>query len=374
MLRLVFGIASLGAAALAASQQVAVRVEGEGYLRFLVGGSIAYAKSATLILSGGKLALKDGSPLTPAIEGQGKPRIDLEGNVFFEGTAAPAGRIVLAIFPAGTDLRPQGEILRTKVKPSLANPGEGIAGVVRTGPAAPSAEPFRTKQAKSVTITVAPMTEIETVKISLGQVAKIEGDPAARARLEGVFLGEAPAVGLKRLLTKQSLVTRLLAAKERTEGLVILVPEGAFVARKGQTVSSEDISAAALAYIRSQTGADFQAAQIEQPKSVLAPLGEVLIAGVSMLRMESTLAVTVVVSVSGKQVATRTVKLQVDPAAGVKRGDEVRIRIRANGAVVELTGRAKESALVGQSVQVTTSRNTTHTGKVVGPGLVEVSL
>lgn len=223
-------------------------------------------------------------------------------------------------------------------------------------------------------ITIKPLSEVTNDRITLGEVAIIEGDKASVERLKQVFLGETPILGLRRLITRQSLNTRLLAAGEKPDKLTILVPDDARVVRKGQTIAGEQLVEAAKTYIRQQLGFEVELSEKEVIREIAAPVGELNIVPISYSESIPTLGVTLAIRVDGKLFITRTIKLYADASQGVKQGQEVKIRIRSAGAFVELTGKAKSSAILGQTVQVTTDRKTTHTGKVVAAGVVEVSL
>src|SRR5215510_1679932 len=62
----------------------------------------------------------------------------------------------------------------------------------------------------SIVITVPPEAQIQGPQISLGDVAELQGEPADTvARMRQVLLGQAPPVGVERLLSKSTLVTQL---------------------------------------------------------------------------------------------------------------------------------------------------------------------
>lgn len=234
--------------------------------------------------------------------------------------------------------------------------------------------PPETQKSTPITIVVRQLSEITGERILLGDVADIKADTKTEDRLKHVFLGETPIIGLRRLITRESLITRLLAAGEKANGLTLVVPDGATAVRKGQTIASGPIVDAARAFARRQLGIDTDLIEKEPVREVPAPVGTIELAPVSMSDAGSTFSVFVSIRVGGKQVSTRTVRFAADLSQGVKQGQEVKLRLRSGGAVVELTGRAKSNAMVGQTVEVTTSLKTSHTGKVIAPGIVEVSL
>src|SRR5438093_9735763 len=62
----------------------------------------------------------------------------------------------------------------------------------------------------SIVITVPPEAQVQGPQITLGDVAKIQGEPADTvARMRQVLLGQAPPAGVERLLSKNTLVIQL---------------------------------------------------------------------------------------------------------------------------------------------------------------------
>ncbi|HVL39492.1 MAG TPA: hypothetical protein VM328_08900, partial [Fimbriimonadaceae bacterium] len=117
-----------------------VRVEGEGYLRFVRDGRVVYAKEAALQAIDGKLCHSEGAPVIPTISVAAPFMVNLEGNVVAGGKSV--GRLVLAHFPASASLRPDGPFLVAAERPRLAEPGEGDSGVIRSvGVATPGVTP-----------------------------------------------------------------------------------------------------------------------------------------------------------------------------------------------------------------------------------------
>lgn len=137
---------------------------------------------------------------------------------------------------------------------------------------------------------------------------------------------------------------------------------------------STQIADAARSYVIKQLGAEIELLEKDPVRDCQAPTGEVSIAPIALAYSTPTFSVTLSIRIDGKQVSTRIVKLLADASQGVRQGQDVKLRIRSGGALVELTGKAKANALIGQTVEVATDRKTTHMGKVVAPGVVEVSI
>src|SRR5579859_889264 len=119
-----------------------VRIEGDGYLRFMRDGLAVYAKEATLGVKDGKLADSAGDGVLPTIAvsaGASALEIDPQGNVYLisAGTKTKAGQLVLASFPPNETLRPQDVVLVATGRPHLGLPGEKDFGLVHTSTDSP---------------------------------------------------------------------------------------------------------------------------------------------------------------------------------------------------------------------------------------------
>jgi flagella basal body P-ring formation protein FlgA len=90
--------------------------------------------------------------------------------------------------------------------------------------------------------------------------------------------------------------------------------------------------------------------------------------------------VTLGIRVDNRRILGRTIRLTgvaLEPA--VQAGGSVTVRFVSNGVVVEIAGRVRSSAAIGQTVEVTVnsgegSGQSTHQGTVIAPGKVEVKL
>lgn len=360
---------------------VPVAVDGEGYLRFSREGRLVYAKSATLTTSGGFLASDTGAPIAPSLSVPGQPmklEVDLEGRVraTYRDGAKEIGRLVLAVFDGPAPTPGPGGFLVSTGKARLVNPGEGATGVIRMS-AQPTQRTSSTKSTPSIPtrIEVHATSEVTGRQFTLGEIAVIEGSDA----LAPIVMGESPALGVERGIDKTRIVSRLKMAGVDPTKIDIRVPANAKVLRKGQKIENERFIEVAL-----------EAAKTVAPEAtwvptsnlgtMTAPEGELELVAERTTRNGAQVAVTVGVLVDGRRFNSRTLMLVAGPGAkALKAGAAVRIRVIANGAVVEVAGRTKAPATVGSSVEVTTNASpqmasTTLTGKLVSESLVEVRL
>jgi len=378
---------------LLAPAAVDVRVDGEGYLRFVREGRVVYAKAATLHVQNGKVCHTNGPAVIPTLAAPNGAslEVDLEGYVRAAGGGL-LGRLVLALFPTGTTLAESGGFATCAERPHVGNPGEDTNGVIRSGgkpveavrapvPSGPkpaTADPRpSTGITKGAVVTVRPATQVAGESILLGEVATIEGEGALAAQLSSVVLGDTPPLGIARILDRDRIVTRIRAAKIETADLLILVPERAEARRKAATVTHDQFVKAATAFVLEKLGAATPVRSPDTLPDMDVPEGTLELRAQSMSQNGANLSVVVSVQVDGKPLRSRTVRLLTDLAeAGVRQGATVKVLLRSGGAVIETTGTARKTGLVGQSVEVDIKldQRTTHTGIVTAPGIVEVKL
>ncbi len=251
----------LASLVLSAPPALTVRVDGEGYLRFAREGRILYAKSARLVVSGGRLAHQSGAGLMPSIpipRGTESIRVDLEGNVTASATNKDAnvGRVVLAVFanPASPKPEPSGFLVAT-ARPRLLSPGEESAGVIRAEGATPAGsakrpsanempvEP-RAEPKHSLRITVRQSVELSEDRILLGTIADIEGSRDAAQRAGRIDLGPTPVVGVTTRLFEAALRLRLKSLEPDIQ-FEATIPAIVEIHRKGQVVTHTQFVAAA---------------------------------------------------------------------------------------------------------------------------------
>ena len=119
-----------------ASPTLSIKVDGEGYFRFVLGNKVAYARQVRLIVSNGKLSAADGSSLLPSVlipEQATKLSVSLDGKISgtIFGREKQLGSIVLAMFTGMPSFKPVGLLSLSATKATVAAPGEGLAGVIR---------------------------------------------------------------------------------------------------------------------------------------------------------------------------------------------------------------------------------------------------
>lgn len=396
-------LATLVFALTTAAPALDVRVDGEGYLRFLREGRVVYAKSALLVVTDGALASNLGPPVAPrlAVPTGATVAVDLEGNVTATvgGKAQAVGRLVLAGEVAMT---PRDGFLISANRPSLGSPGEGAFGVIRTGGRAglatvhaehrttstevsanaktnPLRRPAPTETAVwrggKPTILVQADSQVDGDQILLGQIAKIHASPEMLSRLEGLSLGASPVVGVVRGIADYQINPKLRALGLSPADVELSVPPNAQVRRRAQRVPAGDFAEAAQAAVRRQFGAGLSLTPARSDLDFDAPFGSLELVAESVSRTATGFTVSVAVRVDGRRINSRQVLLSVGAGAeGVKAGQNVKVVVRSSGATITIEGRTRSAAFVGQQVTVVTTNNTTHTGVLTGPDRVEVRL
>jgi hypothetical protein len=390
-------IATLFIAQVIASPTLSIRVDGEGYFRFQKGTTVAYARQVKLEVKNGALCASDGSVMLPqvlvpeqcealtcSIDGR------IMGSIF--GRQKQFGSIVLAMFTTTPSFKPAGVLSLTSARATVSNPGDGLAGVIRPIVKATAVEtplPSRKPQPITPQSTVAPQsfavatkseikvnsnTLIESEYFNLGDIASISGDVPLIEKLKKVEIGRAPVIG-----TKKTLSTMLVRALIASNGIDIrtvnlTVPTGASVERKGQKIQPEDISAAVTEAFKKKFGIESQLEPKSKIDSILVAPGKVGIEVANPQMNPNDISVTVDVTVDGKLANSMHLRYDISQLPQVKKGESVRLRIQSNLARIEVNAKTKNTAFLGQSVTVETESGTTHTGKLIGPGLVEVNL
>lgn len=370
----------------AAVTPVNVRVDGDGYLRLMRDGRVVYAKSATLTaLPDGRLGTTAGDPVSPSITvpaGATSLRVDLEGNV--SAGAGPIGRLVLAIFPSTSALSEKNGVLLATDRPQLGNPGEGPNGVIRSD--AGSIVSIGSSAIKTsapvaisgkVRITANASAEIAGDVVRLGDIATIEAAEPLRSTLAQIDLGEAPAIGVRRVFDRVRITTRLRTAGVSPDSIELIVPTAINVTRQGQSIPQSAFIETALKTVAS-SGIEYTSDDIAP--EFKAPRGEVRLVseGVTGLNTAAC-SVKIAVFVDGKRINSRTIKLTatVMPAS-IKSGESVKVRFLAGGAVIELTGVARSAGKIGDQISVEVrpegADKSVHLARVIGAGVVEVKL
>jgi hypothetical protein len=373
---------------------IMVRIEGDGFLRFAKNNQLLYCRQAKLTATAQGLMASDGSILIPRLiapAGTIKIESSMDGTITAQlaNGRKQMGRFVIAIFDPKTAFARVGNYVSTAAKPTLTNPGEWIAGVIRTNGLTTAPSPLvATHQKGSQTsaasfyepkadVNVNSVSEIDTEKtekILLGAVAKIDGDPDLVEALGKVDFGRAPLFGSKRGLTLIHVRAQIAAAGIDVRKLKINVPEGAWVERKGQILSSNVIDEAVNKALNTKFGFETKIEQKFKINPVSLPNGPVTVEVTNLSLANSEITGTIDIAVKGKIQNSLKINYTLPQLSMVKKGDVVRLRLVSNFANVEVSAKATSLAYLGQLVSVQTDNGTIHTGTLIGPNLVEVKL
>ena len=380
-----------------ASPTLSIKVDGEGYFRFVLGNKVAYARQVRLIVSNGKLSAADGSSLLPSVlipEQATKLSVSLDGKISgtIFGREKQLGSIVLAMFTGMPSFKPVGLLSLSATKATVAAPGEGLAGVIRpivkpqnndSNPLTLQTKPYgfppngynaSTKILAKSEVKVKFTSEVNTEVLTLGDVADISGDSQLVEKLKSVDLGKSPILG-----TKKSLSTLLVKALISSQGVdmrqvSLTVPTGAVVERKAQRISPEEIAIAVQEAFKKKLNVDTILEPKSKINSMMVPPGTVSFEVSNTQLNPSDISTTVDISVDGKLANSLHLRYDITHLPQIKRGDVVRLRLISNTAKVEVNAKAKGTAFLGQSVTVETDNGTIHTGRLIGPSIVEVNL
>ena len=380
-----------------ASPTLSIKVDGEGYFRFVLGNKVAYARQVRLIVSNGKLSAADGSSLLPSVlvpEQATKLSVSLDGKISgtIFGREKQLGSIVLAMFTGMPSFKPVGLLSLSATKATVAAPGEGLAGVIRpivkpqnndSNPLTLQSKPYgfppngynaSTKILAKSEVKVKFTSEVNTEVLTLGDVADISGDSQLVEKLKSVDLGKSPILG-----TKKNLSTLLVKALISSQGVdmrqvSLTVPTGAVVERKAQRISPEEIAIAVQEAFKKKLNVDTILEPKSKINSMMVPPGTVSFEVSNTQLNPSDISTTVDISVDGKLANSLHLRYDITQLPQIKRGDVVRLRLISNTAKVEVNAKAKGTAFLGQSVTVETDNGTIHTGRLIGPSIVEVNL
>lgn len=369
---------------------VTISVDGDGALRFVRGGALVYARRATLRAQGGLLVNEAGSPLAPRVAVAGPFTVALDGTITAGGKVA--GRIVLARVANG--------------RATLMNPGEGLAGVIRTGGpaivqatpaprpstartvsrpteswmrpsrmakvAAPPSDswtrPVKPAKVASISISVRAQTSLDGERILLGKIADIQAPPVWKTRLAAVDLGGLPPLGTTRVIGASYVRTLVRALGLAPDAFAVIVPTGATTARNGVVIEAQEILDQALV-----GNEGFVSSRTIAPMTV--PVGTLSLTATQMSRAVTGRSVVVTATVDGKLVSSRTIALVPDPnVPTAKIGETVRLRLVSGGATIEIPAKVKTGGREGSDVTVVTQTGSVHTGRLLPNGLVEVRL
>ena len=368
-----------------------VRIEGDGYLRFAKGTQVMYARQAKLTATAQGLMASDGTLMIPRLVapvGTTKLNIGMDGTITAELPSGQKqmGRLVIAIFDPKAGFNHVGSYVTTTAKPTLTNPGEWVAGVIRTTPLVAKAKAVtevsveKTNTAAQgfatpgLEVTVNKDSQLENDHILLGDIAKIDGDPEIVEKLKVINLGTTPIMGATRGLTAQNIRANILSVVKTLKNVKISVPDGATVGRKCQKIEPSAINDAVSQAFKAKFSFETQLqdknhlfAFFVKPGALAMQVGQLSLNGTQL---------TGVVEVTVDNQLTNTVRVvyEMPTVSMVKRGDVVRLRLTSNAAMVEVSAKATSNGYLGQSITVQTDNGTTHTGTLVGPNTVVVKL
>lgn len=369
--------ALISSLALATTVSLPLRVDGEGYLRFIRDGRIVYATSAALVVDSGQLVFK-GLPLTPSVRVAGtvvRLEVDLSGTIVAvtpKGRSS-CGRIVLAKF----DTPPTEDrgFLVSLTRATLGSPGEGLFGVIRSANATAAAPPVTVMPAipsGAATVTVRKLCEVEAASVTLGDIASIDADPATKSAMAAIEYCNTPPVGIDMPVTASRIKALLKRAGLDAQ---IDVPAGAVLRRKSQVVTQDQFTAVAVKAAQQSLGFEVPLASTDNQPDFKAPTGQIELKSEGVASSGASLTVTVGVYVDGKRVNSRSVVLKADSKGQIKAGAAVKILMKSSGITVEVPGIARTGGMIGQTVTVVvTQTGSVLSGVVIGVDKVEVKL
>jgi hypothetical protein len=356
-----------------------VRVDGDGYLRFVREGRTVYSREATLTVIDGKLACPEGPVLNPRVQVPAdvtELSVDL-GGVVTGGTAGVSrelGRIVLALFPDDVRMVVEDGFLVSSYRPDVTDPGVGTAGVIRVAGPAPATTTAPTTVV-GVEVRLKDSAEVDGKAFLLGEIATIVSDSATKARLEALEVSTTPALGGALRMTAEMVRTRLLRYGKEAETYKFSGSNQVTVTRRGQMVTASMFSDAALKAARAELGPDTELSAEAGGVSMTAPVGKLDLVGESVLVSGNRVSVRIAIIVDGERINSRTLTLdKSDAVSKMRAGQTVKLLVRSGSAVVETTGRVRSIDHATGVVAVTSATGAELSGKVVGIDTVEVVL
>ena len=358
-----------------------IRVDGSGFLRLAKASQLLFASEATLVDQDGVLQTADGAVIIPRVHlpiGCYKISVTLNGEVKATTPSGvqKAGQLVLAMLPEKVA---QSGLFRCSLHADLSQPGDGLAGVIQTSSLKDKPEPaIVTKTAvesQKLKIVVAKLSEVDHDHITLGDIATMVGPKELQAKAQTVDLGPTPKIGTFIRFESQFIAPRLAMVGIKPDEFSLVVPDSATAERPYQTVTEDQLTEAAMIAIREK----YDVGQDLKPDSKIQewklPKGDLVLSTTLYSKTDRSISAVIVADVDGRRAGTQNITLvPAEEQQGVKVGDQVTIRIRSAGAIVEVTGKAKTAGWVGQRVTVLADTGSTHTAKVISSSLVEVQL
>lgn len=423
-----------GCVLLAGPATVDVRVDGPGLLRFIRDGRTVYAKETRLSVASGRLSGPEGAATLPGIVVGAVPdsfAIRADGSVIalYAGRERTLGRLSLAVFDDERDLTRSGGFWISSSRPKTVWPGTfgagtlvgaGLAGETlptvpqhsaqatrppspqpnpASKPAAkpgvkpdakPAAKPDAKPAAKPPTasstylrpgatrppqVEVRDLTEVEKQQYTLGDIARIEGEPTQVESLRAVVLGDTPPLGIERIIDRTRLDARLRAVGLNPSKLALSIPIGARVVRKGQRIPHATLVAKAIEGVRAKLGAAGDLIPAGDGPELILPVGELRLTTEAVTTAGSRVTAIVAGYVNGVRIKSRAVELvRSNLPVAMRVGQTVKVRLRANGVALETTGRVVRVGQPGEPVVVQTGTGAELSGKPDVMGVVEVEL
>ncbi len=391
----------LATSLLLAPGEIAVHVEGEGYLRFLREGRAVYARQAALVVEKGELREKSGPGFLPPIRVPAGHTVSIgeDGTVTLGPGHAAAGRLYLARFAPATAFEPSGAFVIARDRADLGYPAQAGYGKIstKTDAAPPKVElrrtqmgtpkPVETQPAPSPSRTVGNLTiailaavEVEGPKFSLGDIAKISGPAEDVARLNALDLGNAPVHGVPMLYTRERILAKATLLGFDRKALSLEMPPMVEITRKGQTVTVDKLVEVARRAVEEKLGMKGEMSPDDRIVDFRVPLGKLEIASEGVNLAGGVATVSLGIRIDGRRFTGRTLRLS-GPAleVAVAMGSAVTVRFVSNGLMVEMPGKARTAGAIGQTIDVTvtipeTRETTTHQATIVRAGVVEVKL
>lgn len=364
-----------------------LRVEGEGYFRLVHNGRIVYAREVRVESRAGKLTDPNGAEFLPSVLVADVQRLTIAPDGTLTLGTAKLGRLTLGVFES-EKLVFKGNYWIASSRARVSFPGENGAGRVivsagnREVPEAkpkPNATPLNARSSLPTqdlpSVSVRAESTILGEKILLGEVAEIDAPESVRAQLAGIDLGPAPVVGVPKAIRRERILGALRQGGMKPEQLRLTVPTGAIAVRRGQSLSGEQVLQAAESAVKAKLGPTVTLKPRQELSSTAIPQGALELRPEQVSANLQSATVLIGVYVDGKRINGRMVLLDVSGGTeGVRAGTPIRIRIRSGLASVDVPGKARTTAFVGQTTEVLAETGTTHQGVVIAPGLVEVKL
>ena len=371
-------IAALVFAVAANPVTIHVRVDGGGFLRFAKNAQILYAPEATLAVQSGVLSTSDGAVIIPRIHVPAncfKLTVSLEGRftAVTPSGSSEIGQIVLSML----DTAGGPGLFRSSQRGALSNPGDGLAGVIRTSSKSGSSAKGEQNPAagQPLKIVVRQISEIDNDTMTLGDIAAFTGDKDRKTEAQMIDLGRTPQLGTAVRFSEGYIATKLKLAGFKSDDYILLVPEGATVTRPFQIITASTMLDTALQKIKERFDVSVNLIPDATVPELKVPKGDLVLSAELGAKTDRSIGVLIMVDVDGKRVGSRSITLvPTEDQVGVKIGDQVTIRFIDAGATVEITGKVKTAGWVGQTVSVQADTGSIHTAKVISSSLVEVRL